>query len=163
MPPDPSDGPAPLAYASASTLSRRPKSLLQVTGFHYVAGLGATTLLAVFLLLLPGGHDYPVTSACGAAFVVVIQWVLVALPATLRRYVVGTALDERGTAITVGCGAIGGAFVFGVPYLLRNIATSDAASACVTLVPLCAFPVAASFVVFRKDTPAAKDLTRCPP
>ena len=152
MPPDRPLGPAPLIYASAPGLSPRPKSLLEVIGLHYVAGLGATTLLSVFLLLLPVGHDYPVTSACGGTFVVVIQWALVALPAVLRQLIFRQLLVERRTRVTVACGATGGVLVFGIPYLLRNLATSDAVSACVTLVPLCVYPVVISFVVFRRGS-----------
>ena len=137
-------------YAAPAGLSPRPKSLLATVGFHYVAGLGASTLTSALLLLWRYRTDFPVTLACGGTFVVVIQWALVALPALCRRHLFGQLLEERSTRNTVSCCICGGALVFGIPALLANVATGPIASACATLVPLCVYPVAVSSLILRK-------------
>lgn len=130
--------------------SPRPKSLTETVGLHYVAGLGASTLMAALVLLWHYRSSYPPTLACGGIFVVVIQWALVALPALCRIYLLDQLLVERRTRITVICGLCGGALVFGIPALLANIATGPVAFASMTLLPLRLYPVAVSFLVFRR-------------
>ena len=150
MPPDPVENRLPLDYAAAAGLSPRPKSLLATVGFHYVVGLGASALTSALLLLWRYRTDFPVTLAYGGTFVVAIQWALVALPALCRRHLFGQLLEERSTRNTVISGICGGALVFGVPVLLSNVATGPIASACATLMPLCVYPIAVSFLIFRK-------------
>jgi hypothetical protein len=156
LPADLPENQSPFEYASRA-LSSRPKSLLQVTGFHYLLGLGGSTLIGLVLLLLPPIDiaNIPLTVSCGGIPVILIQWGLVALPAFLRRCFFGQILYERSAILTAGCGAVGGLLIFGMPYLLRNIARSDLAYALVTLAPLCVYPILASFVIFRSGLPAS--------
>jgi hypothetical protein len=146
--------PNPLDYAGPAGLSPCPKPLMEVAGFHYVAGIGASTLVSAFVLLSLRGHDYPLTLACGGIFVVVIQWVLVALPAFCRRLLFQHLLVERSTSTTIIGGLVGGALVFGMPFLFAKVTTAPVASACATLIPLCVYPLAISFIVFRQVRPA---------
>jgi hypothetical protein len=148
MPPEVPKPPEPLDYASPSGLWPRPKSLMEVAGFHYVAGVGASTLVSAFLLLRLPGHDYPLTLTCGGIFVVVIQWTLVALAAHCRRLLSRELLAERSTSTTIICGVVGGALVFGIPFLIATATTAPVASVFAILVPLCIYPLAVSFVVF---------------
>lgn len=150
MQPKPTESQSHLRYAAADALFPRRKSLLETTGFHYVSGLGASTLGAALLLLWRYRADYPPTFACGGIFVVVIQWVLVALPALWRGFLLDQPLEERSSRLTVICGLCGGALVFGTPVVIRNIATGPIAVAGATLVPLCIYPVAVSFLIFRR-------------
>lgn len=142
--------PEPLNYAGPAGLSRRARPLMEVVGFHYVGGAGASTLVSAFLLLRLPDHDYPLTLACGGIFVVVIQWALVALAAHCRRLFLRQLLEERSPFMTVICGVIGGAVVIGIPFVFAKVTTAPVVSACATLLPLCVYPLAISMVVFRQ-------------
>jgi hypothetical protein len=150
MPEEAPDTPPPLEYARSTGLPPRPKSLFEIAGFHFVAGAGTSTLLAALLILWHRRSDYPPTLACGGIFAGVIQWSLLAFAAACRRYFSGALLYERSTRTTVLAGLIGGALVFAIPMLFEGVATGLAAAICATLIPLCAYPLMISFVVFRQ-------------
>jgi hypothetical protein len=124
--------------------------LLETAGFHYVAGLGVSTIVAALLILWRWRPDFPPTLACGGIFVVLIQWGFVALSEKCRRYMFGHLLEERSPRITFTCGVLGGVMVFGVPLLIAKVTSDQIASVCATLVPLCVYPIVVSFVVLRK-------------
>ena len=139
---------SPLEYANRSRLSPRPKSLLQVTGLHFVAGLGVATLIAVALLLTRRSADYPLTTACGGTFVVVIHAGLLALGAGCRQIFSARLLEERKTALTVAAGFVGGVLVFGLPFAVSRFSDNEVVYAASTLLSLCIYPLIASAFLF---------------
>jgi hypothetical protein len=147
MSPDKPENPA-LEYAHRSSLAPRPKSLLEVTGFHFVAGNGIATLAAVAFLLTRRPYDYPMTTGCGGTFVVVIQAGLLALGAGCRQMFSGRLLDERKTNLTVAAGALGAFLVFGLPFAVSRFSNNEAAYAATTLLMLCVYPLVASAFLF---------------
>src|SRR4051812_20479319 len=108
-------------YAHRGGSAPRRKSLLEVTGFHFVVGNGIATLAAVAVLLTRRSHDYPMTTACGGTFVVVIQAGLLTLGAGCRQMLFGRLLEERKTGLTIAAGMLGAVLVFGLPFAVSRL------------------------------------------
>jgi hypothetical protein len=138
-------------YAHRSGWTRRPKSLLEVTGFHFVASNGIATLAAVALLLMRRSHDYPLTTACGGTFVVVIQAGLLAVGAGARQIFSGRLLEARKTSLTLAAGVLGAVLVFGLPFAVSWLSDSEVAYIVATLLTLVFYPLAASAFVFVRS------------
>ncbi|HVT90403.1 MAG TPA: hypothetical protein VHD56_16235 [Tepidisphaeraceae bacterium] len=137
-----------LGYANGSGLAPRPKSLLEITGFHFVVGLGIATVLSVTLLFMFGSRDYPLTTGCGGTFVVLIEAGLLAVGAACRQAFSGRLLEERKASLTVAAGVLGGALVFGLPIAVSRFSNNEAVYAVSTLLPLCVYPLLATGILF---------------
>jgi hypothetical protein len=152
MPPELPKPGLPLEYLTPQGLGRSKRSLLRTVGIHFIAGSGASILIAAFLIMWRQRRDYPPTLACGGTFVVVIQWFLLALPAICRQLLWRQQLlVERSTLGTVVAGLVGGCLVFGVPLLVDRFTSNTAIGIIAAVLPLCVYPTLVSFVVFRSQ------------
>jgi hypothetical protein len=159
MSPEPKQRPIPLNYRTPAPREKPVKSFLERVGIRFVAGCGTSTLIAAILILREpprAGTDYPPTVACGGIFVVLVQWALLAFPATCRPSFDTNLLQERSAFTTFLAGLVGGALTFILPMLSALVSASDVVAGVATLLPLCVYPVVMSFLVFYKPhRPAA--------
>ncbi len=140
--------PPPLEYATRRTSSPRPPSLLEVTGFHLIAGEGVTLLVLTIVILSRPFNEPSITLGCGGIFVILIQWGLLAMGATCRRVLTGRILEERSATISTIAGVLGGLLIFGLPQVVWYFTRSQAAYASVTLLSLFGFPIVAPTLIF---------------
>jgi hypothetical protein len=81
-------------------------------------------------------------------FVVLIEAGLLAVGTACRQGLSGRLLGERNASLTVAAGVLGGVLVFGLPLATSWLTDNGVAYAIATLLPLCAYPLIASAVLF---------------